>query len=176
MVEKSKPTQETKQPNIEVGADLSDNNDFFYYPNKDPNFHYHWPASNPLKVQRLQREGYEAINAPTSAQAKEQVDHQRELLKRKIASLDTPPEQAKAAKEMLEQMESGNVATVVNIPEHIIMRTPIENWEKRQAQKRARSDSMEAQIKQSVEDLSKALKRSGLGGMKAFKDLFDKIR
>lgn len=173
MAEKSKTTPE---PKIEVGKDLSDDKDFFHYPDKDPDCHYHWAANNPLKVQRLQREGYEIVNAPTSAQSKEQVEHQREQLKRKIASLDTPPEQAKAAKEMLDRMESGNVATVVNIPEHVMMRTSNENWEKRTAQKRARSDSMEAQIKQSIEDVSKALKRSGLGGMKAFKDLFDKIK
>jgi hypothetical protein len=175
MAEKSK-SPETSQPKVEVGADLSSGQDFFHYPDKDPNCHYHWAANNPLKVQRLQREGYEVVNAPTSSQSKEQVDHQRELLKRKIASLDTPPEQAKAAKEMLDRMESGNVATSVNIPEHVMMRTSNENWEKRQAQKKARSDSMEASIKQSVEDLSKALKRSGLGGMKAFKDLFDRVK
>ena len=170
-----KPTQST-DPKIEVGSDLSGEQDFFHYPDKDPNYHYHWAANTPQKVQRLQRAGYEVVNAPTSAQSKEQVAHQKEFLKRKMADLNTSPAEAKAAKEMYDKLDSSNVATAVNIPEHVMMRTSNENWEKRQAQKRARSDSMEAQIKQSVEDLSKALKRSGLGGMKAFKDLFDRAK
>jgi len=175
MAEKNQAKAEEQKPRIEVGDTPSEEGDFFEYPSKDPNFHYHWAENNPRKIQMLKRLGYEIDPCATSKESNEKVKHQIDFLKKKISSLDASPSDAKAAKELLSQIENSNIDTTVNIPQHVMMRTTEEIWKKRQAKKMQRSASHEAQIQQNIEDLSKALKRSGAGGMKAFKDLFDRI-
>jgi hypothetical protein len=73
-------------------------------------------------------------------------------------------------------MDSSPSDTTVNIPGHILMRTPVENRRRRQEAKLQRSKMMEDRIQADVQALNKALEKSGKGGIKAFRDLFDSIK
>lgn len=150
--------------------------DFFRYEGKDPRFHYHWAENNPRRIQQLKREGYEVDPAASSAEASKKADAQREFLRRTLNDPATSKENAAMAKEIMERMGSAPVDTTVNIPHHIMMRTSIENRQKRMADRINKSKGMEDRIQGEIRDLDKALKKSGKGGMKAFKDLFDSVK
>lgn len=150
--------------------------DFFRYEGKDPRFHYHWAENNPRRIQQLKREGYEIDPAASSAESAKKVEAQREFLKKTLNDPATSKENAAMAKEIMDRMGNVPVDTTVNIPHHIMMRTSIENRQKRMAARLNTSKKMEDMIQSNVRDLNKALQKSGKGGMKAFKDLFDSIK
>jgi len=150
--------------------------DFFRYEGKDPRFHYHWAENNPRRIQQLKREGYEVDPAASSAEAAKKVDAQREFLKKSMNDPATSKENVAMAREILERMGSAPVDTTVNIPHHVMMRTSIENRRQRMESRITKSKKMEDMIQANISDLDKALKKSGKGGMKAFKDLFDSVK
>ena len=150
--------------------------DFFAYEDRDPNMYYHWAENNPRRIQELKRKGYEVDPAASSSQATKRVDAQREFLKKTMHDPDTPKENAQMAKELLNRMESIPVDTLTNIPGHVMMRTSNENRQKILDGRKAKSRQMEDKIESDIRELNKAMQRSGKGGIKAFKDLFDNIK
>ncbi|MBA7660467.1 hypothetical protein ES703_68469 [subsurface metagenome] len=150
--------------------------DFFRYEGKDPTMYYHWAETNPRRVQELKRKGYEIDPAASSSQAAKRVDAQREFLKKTIYDSGTTKENAQMAKELLNRMESTPVDTLTNIPGHVMMRTSMENRAKIMKGREEKSRKMEDKIEADIRDLNKAMQRSGKGGIKAFKDLFDSVK
>lgn len=151
-------------------------NDFFRYEGKDPRFHYHWAENNPRRIQQLKREGYEIDPAASSAEAAKKAESQRDFLRKTLNDPNVTKENAAMAKEIMDRMGSAPVDTTVNIPQHIMMRTSIENRRKRMESRYNKSKVMEDMIQSNIRDLDKALQKSGKGGMKAFKDLFDSVK
>ena len=149
--------------------------DFFRYNKKEPGYYYYWAKNDPRRVQQLEREGYEVDPAATRKESSERVEASRQYLKRQLESSSISKADALAAKEALDKLDSGNLDTTVNIPEHIMMRTTNENRKAREEEKQAKSKLMGDKIEADVRDLQKALQRSGEGGIKAFKNLFDDI-
>lgn len=150
--------------------------DFFAYEDRDPNMYYHWAENNPRRIQELKRKGYEIDPAASSSQAAKRVDAQREFLKKTIYDPNTPKENAQMAKELLNRMESTPVDTLTNIPGHVMMRTSMENRAKIMKRREEKSKQMEDKIESDIRELNKAMQRSGKGGIKAFKDLFDSVK
>lgn len=150
--------------------------DFFRYEGKDPNMYYHWAENNPRRIQALKRKGYEIDPAASSSQATKRVDAQREFLKKTMYDPNQPKENTQMAKELLDRMESVPVDTLTNIPGHVMMRTSMENRVKIMKRREEKSRQMEDKIESDIRDLNKAMQRSGKGGIKAFKDLFDSVK
>ena len=80
------------------------------------------------------------------------------------------------AKELLTRMESVPIDTLTNIPGHVMMRTSMENRQKILDARSQKSKAMEDKIESDIRELNKAMQRSGKGGIKAFKDLFDSVK
>jgi len=150
--------------------------DFFRYEGKDPDMYYHWADNNPRRIQELKRKGYEVDPAASSSQAAKKVEAQREFLKKTMYDPDTPRENQQMAKELLNRMETSPMDTVTNIPGCVMMRTSMENRKKIMEGRDAKSRRMEDKIESDVRELNKAMQRSGKGGIKAFKDLFDSVK
>ena len=169
-------TEENKGAKVEVTTGKEP--DFFNYEDKkDPKYHYHWAENDPRRIEELRRKGYEIDPAATSKGAAQKVDNQRKFLERTLKNEKARREDKDMAKEMLDRMGDGKpIDTVACIPGHIPMRTPIENRRKIMEKRQRISESMGEKIQQDVQDLNKALQRSGKGGIKAFQDLFDKIK
>lgn len=149
--------------------------DFFLYENKDPNFHYHWASSNPRRVQQLKREGYEVVSLSSSADAQNEVKHQRESLKRQLNDPDVSEANKKMAKVVLDMMDKSPMGTELGIPEHVLMRIPMAERIKRMQKRQDILKSQEDAIEQNIHELDIAMKRSGKGGIEAFRELFDRI-
>ena len=175
---KGKIVKEESSPRVEVVSTPSSEKPDFFSPTmeKDPNFHYHWASDNPRRIHEMKRKGYEMDPTSSSEEAAKKVNNQREYLKRQMHDPSTSKENAQMAKELLNRMESAPIDTVTNIPQHVLMRQPME--QRRETMKR-RSDivkSQKAKLDADVRDLNKALQRSGKGGMKAFREMFDSIK
>lgn len=169
--------QFVKADKVEVGNERPpEADDFFRYDSKDPKYHYHWATNDPRRIRELQRKGYEVDPAASSSDAAGKVEAQRAYLKRAINDPNASKEAKEMNKEILSRMESAPVDTVVNIPQHIMMRTPMENRRRIMAAREDKSRKMEEKIEADIRDLNKAMQRSGKGGIQAFKDLFDSIQ
>lgn len=174
--DKGKFAKSADEPEIKAGNNPPpETEDFFRYEGKDPNMHYHWAENKPRRVQELKRKGYEIDPAASSSEAAKRVDNQREFLKKTMYDPNTTKENAQMAKELLNRMESQPVDTLTNIPGHVMMRTSMENRKKIMEGRDAKSRMMEEKIESDVRELNAAMQRSGKGGIKAFKDLFDSI-
>jgi flagellar biosynthesis GTPase FlhF len=165
-------------PRIEVEESRKPDPDDFFKPTnkKDPNFHYHWAENTPRRVHAMKRKGYEIDPTSSSEEAHRKASNQREYLKRTMHDPDTPKENAEMAKELLNRMESAPVDTVTNITGHVLMRQPMEERIKTMQRREDISNKMKDRLEADIRDMDKAMKRSGQGGMKAFTDMFDKIR
>lgn len=174
--EEKKPEQ--WRSGIEVGADRSQIGKDFFSPTieKDPDFHYHWPTNDPRRIHEMKRKGYEIDPSASSEAAAQKAENQRAFLKRQIHDPDTPKENAEMAKELLTRMESAPIDTVTNIPSHVLMRQPMEQRKKVMQGRTDASNQMKDQIDANVNDLNKALQKSGKGGIKAFQEMFDSIK
>ena len=175
---KGKIVKEESSPRIEVGSTPVHEKPDFFKPTmeKDPNFHYHWATNDPRRIHEMKRKGYEVEPTASSEEAAKKVENQREYLKRQMHDPNTTKENAHMAKELLNRMESAPIDTVTNIPQHVLMRQPME--QRRETMKR-RADivaSQKAQLDADVRSLDKALKKSGKGGIKAFREMFDSIK
>jgi len=177
----TKPTRSEKGQFVKPIVKDGDNpppepEDFFRYEGKDKDMYYHWAENDPRRIQALKRKGYEVDPAASSAQAAKKVEAQREYLKKTMHDPSTPKENQQMARELLNRMENSPADTVVNIPGHVMMRTSMENRRKIMEGRDAKSRQMEDKIESDVRDLNKALQRSGKGGIKAFRDMFDSIK
>jgi hypothetical protein len=143
---------------------------------RDPKFHYHWATDDPRRLQALKKKGYDVVQESSSKEAKGREKNQRTFLERALKHPDITKADATVAKELLDKMNAGKMDTLVNIPQHVLVKTPIENRRKIMEERQAKSKAIEDRLKQDIHDLDKALKRSGKGGMKAFRELFDSIR
>lgn len=150
--------------------------DMFNVEGKDPNFHYHWASENPRRLQELKRKGYEVVEESSSKSAQDREKNQKQFLERALRNPEISKADATVAKELLEKMNAGKMDRLINIPQHVLVRTPVENRRRIMEERQAKSKAIEDRLKQDIHDLDKALKRSGKGGMKAFKELFDSIR
>jgi len=175
MADKKVTEENSKIPSVEP-VPLEQKKDFFHVEGKDPRFHYHWVDSDPRRVQELKREGYEVDPATTSGAAKDKVEQQREYLKRHLDDPKTTKADATVAKDILDRMETAPVDTKINIPGHILMRTSVDNRRRRMEDRLQRSKSLEESIQADIRDLNKTLQKSGKGGIKAFRELFDSIK
>jgi uncharacterized protein YPO0396 len=175
---KGKIVKEESSPRIEVGSTpIAEKPDFFKPTmDKNPDFHYHWASDNPRRIHEMKRKGYELDPTSSSEEAAKKSQNQREYLKRQMHDPGTSKENAQMAKELLNRMESAPIDTVTNIPQHVLMRQPME--QRRETMKRRQDivKSQKAKLDADVRDLNKALQRSGKGGMKAFREMFDSIK
>jgi len=181
----SKPIQETTvmaepedRVRVEAGNTRKPEPDDFFKTSfeKDPDFHYHWASQESRRIHELKRKGYEIDPASSSEEASKKVSSQREYLKRTMYDPDTPKANAEMAKELLDRMESAPTDTVNNIPNHVLMRIPMEKRREIMEKRKEVSKQMEAKIQADVRDLNKALQRSGKGGIQAFKEMFDSLK
>jgi hypothetical protein len=150
--------------------------DMFNVEGRDPNFHYHWAEENPKRLQELKRKGYEVCQESSSSAAKGKEGSQRKFLERALNDPKISKADATVAKELLDKMDAGKMDTLINIPSHVLVRTPVANRRRIMEERAKKSKQIEDRIQQDIHDLDKALKRSGKGGMKAFRELFDSIR
>ena len=148
--------EKKKEERLEISS-TEEKTDFFKVEKRDPNFHYHWGENTPRRVQEMKRQGYEIDPASSGRAAKEKVEKSKEFLKRQLNSSDTMKEDKMVAKELLDRMDSSPSDTTVNIPGHILMRTPVENRRRRQEGKMQRSKMMEDRIQADIQSLNKAL-------------------
>jgi len=149
--------------------------DFFMYEHKDPNFYYHWAKDDPRRIQHLKREGYEVVHLATSKDAQSEVKHQRESLKKQLNNPDVSDENKRMAKIILEQMDKTPMGTELGIPEHVLMRIPMAKRIERMQKRKDLMKAQEDRIERSLNEIDQGLKRTGKGGIEAFKELFDRI-
>jgi hypothetical protein len=179
----SKPTQgkvakAEGSSGIEVVSTPAHEKPDFFKPTmeKDKNFHYHWASDDPRRIHEMKRKGYELDPTASTEEAARKVENQRDYLKRQMHDPATTKENAQMAKELLNRMESTPIDTVTNIPSHVLMRQPME--QRRETMKRRQDivKGQKARLESKIRDLDQSLRKSGQGGMEAFKSLFDSIK
>ena len=171
------PDEVKERSGIEVGDNQNPHanqpDDFFAYPSKKPGFYYHWAKNDPRRIHELRRKGYEIDPASSSKDAAGRVATQKEYLRKQINDTNLSREDRDAAGEILRRMEDTPVDTITNIPEHVMMRTPVENRRKIEQKRRDHFKNMDEAIERDKHDLIKALRRSGKGGLRELQDILE---
>lgn len=172
------PAVDNDSKRVEWGSNPAPLPDDFFKPSEktDPNFRPYWALNDPRRVHELKRKGYEVDPSVSSEQVAKKVEAQREYLKKAMYDPNVSKENAQVAKDILARMESAPLDTVTNIPHHVLMRIPADKYKEIVQKKLDVSKQMGDKIAADVNDLNKALQRSGKGGIRAFQDLFDSIK